>query len=130
MKKIHIIVALTTMLAFLSAMGCGTKNAAEDKQTKDEPVKTEKQSKPDSTEMAETESVTGVEACDEYLSKVEFCLTKPNVPEAAKTAYRQSLEQNRAAWKQLAATEQGKASLQSSCKMALDSAKTFFDSCQ
>jgi hypothetical protein len=75
-------------------------------------------------------SITGVASCDEYLSKVEMCLKKPNVPEAAKAAYRQSLEQNRSAWKQAASTEQGRTSLESSCRMAIQSAKTFFDSCQ
>lgn len=77
-----------------------------------------------------TANLTGVAACDEYLSKVEVCLNKPNVPEAAKSAYRQSLEQNRAAWKQAASSPQGKASLESSCKMAVDSAKSFFDTCK
>jgi hypothetical protein len=75
-------------------------------------------------------SVTGAAACDEYLPKVEVCLNKPNVPEATKAAYRQSLEQNRSAWKQAASTPQGKAGLETSCKMAVDSAKPFFDSCK
>jgi hypothetical protein len=57
-------------------------------------------------------------------------MNNPNVPQATKDIYKQSLEQNRAAWKQAASTPQGKASLESSCKTALDAAKTFLDSCK
>ncbi|MGA9993795.1 MAG: hypothetical protein WBP93_00130 [Pyrinomonadaceae bacterium] len=77
-----------------------------------------------------TAAVTGVAACDEYLARVEKCMNNPHVPEASKAAYKQSLEQNRNAWKQAAATPQGKASLETSCKAALDGAKAFLDSCK
>lgn len=77
-----------------------------------------------------TSSITGIPPCDEYLNRVEYCLTKPNVPDALKSSYRQSMEQNRAAWKQAAATEAGKKQLNSSCQMALDTAKSFFESCK
>lgn len=79
---------------------------------------------------ATTAAVTGVAACDEYLTRVEKCLESRNVPEAAKAAYRQSLEQNRTAWKQASATPQGKAALETSCRAALDGAKSFLDSCR
>jgi len=78
---------------------------------------------------ATTAAVTGVASCDEYLTKVEKCLESRNVAEAAKAAYRQSLEQNRTAWKQASATPQGKASLETSCKAALDGARSFLASC-
>jgi hypothetical protein len=71
-----------------------------------------------------------VAACDEYMAKVEKCVNSPNVPEAAKAAYRQSLEQNRTAWRQAASTPQGKASLETSCQTALASARTFLDTCK
>ncbi len=77
-----------------------------------------------------TSSITGVASCDEYLNRVEFCLTKPNVPDAMKSAYRQSMEQNSAAWKQAASTPAGKEQLESSCKMALDAARSFFETCK
>ena len=77
-----------------------------------------------------TAANTGVASCDEYLTQVEKCLNNPNVPEAAKAAYRTSLEQNRTAWKQAAATPQGKAALEASCKTALDNAKPFLATCK
>ena len=70
---------------------------------------------------------TGVPVCDEYLAKVEKFVNNPNVPQTTRDAYKQSLEQNRTAWKQAAATVQGKQQLESSCKMALESAKPAFD---
>ena len=85
---------------------------------------------PANTGTTTTASVTGVAACDEYLARVEKCMNNPHVPEASKAAYKQSLEQNRNAWKQAAATPQGKASLETSCKAALDGAKAFLDSCK
>lgn len=82
------------------------------------------------TKRAETSAVKteiGVAACDEYLSKVEKCMNNQSVPPAVRDSWRQSLDQNRAAWQQAAATPQGKAGLESSCKMALESAKPTFD---
>ncbi len=70
-----------------------------------------------------TRAVTGVAACDEYLEKLEEFIENPKVPQASKDAFKGSLEQNRTAWKQAASTPQGKAGLESSCKMALDSIK-------
>jgi hypothetical protein len=71
-----------------------------------------------------------VAECDEYLAKIQKCMDSPNVPEAAKAAYRSTMEQNRAAWKQAASTPQGKASLTTSCKAALDSAQSFLATCK
>jgi hypothetical protein len=79
---------------------------------------------------AATAANTGVASCDEYLTQVEKCLNNPHVPDAAKAAYRASLEQNRTAWKQAASTPQGKAALESSCKTAMDNAKSFFATCK
>jgi len=70
---------------------------------------------------------TGVPACDEYLAKVEKFVNDPNVPQITKDTYKQSLEQNRMAWKQAALTAQGKQQLDASCKMALASAKPAFE---
>jgi hypothetical protein len=81
-------------------------------------------------DTASTGTSIGVAACDEYLAKVEKCMNNPNVPEAAKAAYKSSMEQNRAAWKQAASTPQGKASLETSCKTAMDSAQSFFATCK
>jgi hypothetical protein len=72
---------------------------------------------------SETTAVTGVPACDEYLAKVEKFVNSPNVPQATKDMYKQTLEQNRSAWKQAASTPQGKAGLETGCKAALDAIK-------
>ncbi len=70
---------------------------------------------------------TGVPACDEYLAKVEKFVNNQSVPQTTRDAYKQSLEQNRTAWKQAASTVQGKQQMESSCKQALESAKPAFD---
>ena len=70
---------------------------------------------------------TGVPACDEYLAKAEKFVNNPNIPQTTQDIYKQSLKQNRTAWKQAASTVQGKQQLESSCKQALESAKPAFD---
>ena len=72
-------------------------------------------------------SATGVAACDEYLAAVEKFVNNQSVPQAVRDSYKQSLEQNRSTWKQAASTAQGKASLESGCKTALDSAKPMLE---
>lgn len=62
----------------------------------------------------------GVTECDTYLKKYAACIDK--LAPAAQGAARQALDQSRAAWKQAAATEQGKAALATSCKAASDAA--------
>jgi hypothetical protein len=64
----------------------------------------------------------GVAECDTYLKKYEGCLND-KVPEAARASLRASFEQTRKSWKDLAATQQGRAGLAQACKMADDSAK-------
>jgi hypothetical protein len=75
------------------------------------------------TETTSGDSV-GVAECDEYIKKYEACLTKiaekaPQAQGTLKTAF----EQQRNAFKQAASTEQGKTSLASTCKQAIESAK-------
>lgn len=89
-----------------------------------------KGAEPASTVAAGNSTSIGVAACDEYLAKVDKCMNNPNVPEVAKAAYRNSMEQNRKAWQQAASTPQGKASLETSCKTALDNAQSFFATCK
>jgi hypothetical protein len=72
---------------------------------------------------------TGVASCDEYLTKVEKCLNNPNVPEAVRATWRTSLEQNRTAWKQAAANAQARATLETTCRQALDAAQASFAMC-
>jgi len=64
----------------------------------------------------------GVPECDEYMTKYLACIDS-KVPEAARASVRQGLEQSKAAWKQAAATPEGKAGLATGCKQALEGAK-------
>lgn len=100
--------------------GCGSA----DKPAVNSTAKTEpgSASKPDTTTGA-----TGVASCDEYLAKLDKFVNNPKVPQATRDAYKQTLEQNRSAWKQAASTPQGKAGLETGCKMALDAAKSTLD---
>ncbi len=72
---------------------------------------------PASTTSAGTEF--GVPECDNYMKKYVACIDK--LAPAAQGAARQAIDQSRAAWKQAASTEQGKAALASTCKAASDS---------
>jgi len=138
MKRLPLILTLTVFLSLLAlaASACGGSTEV-NVNANVKPASTPATAAPPTattpattTPAAATTSVTGVASCDEYLTQVEKCLNSKNVPEAAKAAYRQSLETNRTAWKQAASTPQGKAALESSCKAALDSAKSFLASCK
>jgi hypothetical protein len=63
----------------------------------------------------------GVAECDEYIQKVEACLTS-KVPEAQRATYKSTLDTMRTSWKRAAETPQGKAALAQGCKQALDQA--------
>ena len=58
----------------------------------------------------------GVKEGDDYMKKWADCYKDP----AMKAAAKPGLDQTVAAWKQAAATPQGKAGLATSCKMMLD----------
>lgn len=125
MKHLNLI---TICALALFVVGCGVlSRSAENSrttQTKRTDLTTDsKKSEPDTPTTDSTSAVTGVAACDEYLAKVEKFLENPKVPQATRDMYKQSLEQNRTAWKQASSTPQGKAGLETSCKMALDAMK-------
>jgi len=67
----------------------------------------------------------GVPECDEYLAKVDACISG-KVPPAARAQFNAAVEQNRKAWEQAASTPQGKASLAAACKQATEAAKTAY----
>lgn len=64
----------------------------------------------------------GVPECDQYVKKYLACLDG-KVPEAARGMLRQSFEQSQQAWKNAAATPQGRAGLASACTQAEAAAK-------
>jgi len=65
----------------------------------------------------------GVAECDDYIRKYLACIDS-KVPEAGRTAARQSLEQVKAQWKAAASTPDGKSALATGCKAATDAART------
>jgi len=69
----------------------------------------------------------GVAECDEFIQKYEACVNS-KVPETARSMVKANLDAMRTAWKQAAATPQGKAGLAAGCKAALDQAKTNYAS--
>lgn len=121
MKSIisSVVIALAVFAAACGSIGKAeeTKPAANSATSNSAPAT----SAPSTTTASATQ--TGVAACDEYLALVEKAVNNPKVPQATKDMYKQSMEQNRTAWKQAASTPQGKAGLETSCKAALDAAK-------
>ena len=64
----------------------------------------------------------GVAECDDYMTKYLACVDS-KVPEAARAALRQSLDQTKAQWKQAASTPEGKSGLAMACKQMTETAK-------
>jgi hypothetical protein len=64
----------------------------------------------------------GVPECDEYFRKYYTCIDT-KVPEATRAAIRQSIDQTRSQWVQIAATPDGRASLADACSRATASAR-------
>lgn len=99
-----------------------TKPADSKPTTASEPEKKPEEPKSSSPETAATGDKIGVPECDEYIEKYEACVFS-KVPEAMRETFKSSFEQSRKAWKEAAASPQAKASLASSCKTALETAK-------
>jgi hypothetical protein len=137
MKRLTLILTLTLSLSLLALAlsGCSGStevnvNANVNPAATGTPATTAPPAAKPAATTATSAANTGVASCDEYLTQVGNCLNNPRVPEQAKAVWRQTLEQNRTAWKQAASTPQGKAALESSCKMALDGAKSFLATCK
>ena len=64
----------------------------------------------------------GVPECDDYMAKYVACVDG-KVPEAARAALRQSLDQTKAQWKQAASTPEGRSGLAMACKQMTETAK-------
>ena len=82
---------------------------------------------PANTEMAKTddkEPNTGVAECDEYIKKYEACLTKiaAKAPQV-ETTMKQAFEAQRKSFQASASNPQAKATLSTTCKQAMDTAK-------
>jgi hypothetical protein len=64
----------------------------------------------------------GVPECDSFMNKWAACVDE-KVPEAIRAQFRQSIEQTRTAWKQAAATPEGKSTLAAACSQMESTAK-------
>ncbi len=64
----------------------------------------------------------GVPECDAYMKKYLACIDS-KVPEAGRAMLKQSLDQQKAAWKQAASTPEGKAGLAMGCNAAAEQTK-------
>lgn len=65
----------------------------------------------------------GVPECDDYLNKYVACIDS-KVPEAMRVVIRQSLDETKAQWKQVASTPEGKTGLAAACKAASEATKS------
>jgi hypothetical protein len=105
-------------LAAAMTVACGEAQA---------PAKTAPAAAPVATQApaaaAPATSEFGVAECDDYMAKYLACVDS-KVPEAARAALRQSLDQTKAQWKQAASTPEGKSTLAMACKQMTESAKT------
>ena len=75
--------------------------------------------------VAATGEKIGVAECDDYLAKVDACVSG-KVPEAARAQFRAGIDQTRASWRTLAANPQTRGSLAAACKTAVESARATY----
>jgi len=69
-----------------------------------------------------TADSVGVPECDDYLNKYQACVDS-KVPEAARAALKQSLDQTRGAWRTALANPGAKEGLATACKQARDATR-------
>jgi hypothetical protein len=72
---------------------------------------------PEAPAAAPAADSIGVPECDTYVTKYMACIGD-KVPEAARTQYKAAFDQAIAAWKQVAATPEGRAGLATACSQA------------
>lgn len=111
--KIRLLPVVALTLAAIVACG-GGETTTQTPPPAPEPPK--EQPKP--AEPAAGAGDIGVAECDEYIKKMSECLGKMDA--TVKATYEQTFAQTKDAWKQAAATPEGKAGLQAGCKAALD----------
>jgi hypothetical protein len=115
-----VILALALAVTALGFSGC----SKEKQSTTTTTTTTTPSGATSTTEIKTTEKgeTIGVVECDVYISKYTKCIMD-KVPEAARGMMKSTLDQSLTAWKQAAATPQGKQGLAVACKTALDAAK-------
>ena len=109
-------VRVRLMSVFVTALACYACGG----NTAPPPATSSTSSAPAASASTSSGTEFGVAECDDYIKKYVACIDK--LAPAAQGAARQALDQSRAAWKQAATTEQGKATLAAACKAASDAA--------
>lgn len=123
-----IVAALTISMGLIGCGGGTRADVSAGQENKPATIaKTDEPAKPAATEQKEDAAVKtadkiGVAECDEYIQKYEICIMS-KAPEAQRAMLKSTFEQSRQAWKQAAATPQGKAALPGMCRQALETAK-------
>jgi hypothetical protein len=77
---------------------------------------------PAKAELKPSGSRVGVAVCDEYLDKMARCITR--ISAEAQPPMRNAMDESRKAWQDNARTPEGRAALETTCKQALDAAKS------
>lgn len=114
------LVALATVA--LVACGGGSQSTSTPPKAADKPAATTTTTTTTAPVATVAKGDFGVPECDDYMSKYLACIDS-KVPEAQRGMLRQSLDQAKAAWKQAAATPEGRQGLATGCKAATDAAK-------
>ena len=73
-------------------------------------------------ELKPSGSRVGIAVCDEYLDKMARCITR--ISAEAQPPMRNAMDESRKAWQENAKTPEGRAALETTCKQALDAAKS------
>jgi hypothetical protein len=129
LKKIFVPLMLSVSCALLFA-ACGGSDTSSTNNTSNTTAsnKTATTSTPTTTATATPATTTpasgdkiGVAECDDYITKMEACISK--LPAAAKATYDKAFEQTRKQWREAANNPQSKAAMAQGCKAATDTAK-------
>jgi hypothetical protein len=124
--SILLLLAVGGFTACNSTEGNTTTNNAKATDNKNSTTVSETNKKPEDAkpadEVASTGDKIGIPECDEYIAKYEACVND-NVPENMRASLKTSFEQSRKAWKAAAANPQAKATLGSTCKQAMETAR-------
>jgi hypothetical protein len=127
-KNRLVLVSIFALSLVFGLMGCGaadtTKtNTTTNTTTNKTTTADNKSTTTTNTTTTTTEDSVGVAECDEYIKKYEACVNS-KVPEASRAALKTAFEQQRKGFKDAAANPSSKASLASSCKTMLETAKS------
>ena len=132
-RTLNVLIGCLMAAALLGACGGGESNTANSTNAANTKTGNTNTAAPASTAPANTATSTtnaapsadkiGVPECDEYIAKYEACINS-KVPENMRATFKSAFDSSRKAWRDAAATPQGKAGLATACKAAHDQART------